>query len=223
LSDGINNVGTSARVLETVHLAKAMATPVYTRTFGGEVNTFDIAVELRSPQDLAFVGQKVPVTVRLRETGTRAASTVVRLVRGSEEIARREVQISPVSDNELLFMVSQEKIGLYPYEVRVEPLAGEVTAANNSAPYLLRVVDEPIRVLVLEGKPYWDAKFLLRTLGSDPAVALDSVVKVSDTRYMRRTLSRADDPAAATQPATSRSETWKVLNNAKDLLESSQR
>ena len=49
---------------------------------------------------------------------------------------------------------------------------------------------KPIRVLVLEGKPYWDAKFLLRTLGSDPAVALDSVVKVSDTRYMRRTLSR---------------------------------
>jgi hypothetical protein len=221
LSDGINNVGTTARVLDTVHSAKAMATPVYTRTFGGEVNTFDVAVELRSPQDLAFVGQKVPVTVRVKEVGARTAKATVRLVRGSEEIARRETEISPVSTAELVFMVAQDKVGMYPYEVRVEPLEGEVTAANNATSYLLRVVDEPIRVLALEGKPYWDSKFLVRTLASDPAVALDSVVKVADNRFMRRTLSRggADVTNAATQPSVAqRAETWKVQESASDVI-----
>jgi hypothetical protein len=221
LSDGINNVGTTARVLDTVHSAKAMATPVYTRTFGGEVNTFDVAVELRSPQDLAFVGQKVPVTVRVKEVGARTAKAIVRLVRGSEEVARRDTEVSPVGTAELVFMVAQDKVGMYPYEVRVEPLEGEVTAANNAASYLLRVVDEPIRVLALEGKPYWDSKFLVRTLASDPAVALDSVVKVADGRFMRRTLSRggADVTIAGTQPSTAqRAETWKVQENATDVI-----
>ena len=65
------------------------------------------------------------------------------------------------------FRVSQDKPGVYRYEVRAGPLPGEVSRSNNTAPLLLRVVDKPIRVLLLEGKPYWDAKFLMRTLIAD--------------------------------------------------------
>ena len=218
LSDGIHNAGTTGRVLESAHLAKAMAAPVYTRTFGGEVNTFDLAVELRSPQELAFVGQQVPVSVRLKQIGSRTGKTAVTLRRGNLEIARREVEISPLSDTEMLFMVSQDKIGVYPYEVSAEPMSGEVTAANNSASYLLRVVDEPIRVLLLEGKPYWDSKFLVRTLAYDRAVALDSIVKISDDRCLRRTLSRDDKNGA---PTTQRTEAWKITPEPRNILESS--
>ena len=81
----------------------------------------------------------------------------------------------------------QDKPGLYPYEARVEPIPGEATQANNSATYLLRVVDQPVRVMLLEGKPYWDSKFLVRTLSSTPAVELDSIVRVAEGRLMRRT------------------------------------
>ena len=35
-----------------------------------------------------------------------------------------------------------------------------------------RVIDTPIRVLVLEGKPYWDTKFLLRELSEDQFLKL---------------------------------------------------
>src|SRR5262249_42289565 len=150
------------------------------------------------------------------------------LVRGSEEIAHRDVEISPVASNDALFMVGQDKIGVYPYQVRVDPLPGEVTTSNNSASYVLRVVDEPIRVLVLEGKPYWDSKFLVRTLALDPAIALDSVVKVAENRYIRRTLSRKGEgknsaASPSTQPAAQRLETWKVVNDAQDLLSSPER
>ena len=60
--------------------------------------------------------------------------------------------------------MSHKTAGLYRYEVRADALPGEVTTVNNTAPLLLRVVDQPIRVLLLEGKPYWDTKFLVRTL-----------------------------------------------------------
>src|SRR5262249_32016622 len=66
LSDGIHNGGGGAeRVLEAARFAKAMACPVYTRTFGGDAAVKDLAVEFRTPQELAFVGQKVPLSVRL--------------------------------------------------------------------------------------------------------------------------------------------------------------
>ena len=59
--------------------------------------------------------------------------------------------------------MSHKTAGLYRYEVRADALPGEVTTVNNTAPLLLRVVDQPVRVLLLEGKPYWDTKFLVRT------------------------------------------------------------
>ena len=34
------------------------------------------------------------------------------------------------------------------------------------------------RVLLVEGKPYWDSKFLARTLASDPSIELVSIVLI---------------------------------------------
>ncbi|HEX8373974.1 MAG TPA: hypothetical protein VF606_02220, partial [Geminicoccaceae bacterium] len=117
------------------------------------------------------------------------------------------------------FLLEHNRVGIYPYEVRVDPLAGETTQANNSASYVLRVVAEPIRVLVLEGKPYWDSKFLVRTLAADPAVAVDCVVKLTDTRLLRRLLTHAapkDDQPRDT--LGERDESWQIAADAKAFL-----
>jgi hypothetical protein len=228
VSDGIHNAGGGAsRVLEAVRVAKALGAPVYTRTLGGDQSSWDVAVEIRSPQDLSFVKQKVPLTVRVRSSGlVGAAKTDVVVLKDGKEVARRAVELSGMSPSDVHFMVSQDSPGLYPYEVKALPLPGEVSQGNNSASYLLRVVDEPIRVLVLEGKPYWDSKFLTRTLAADPAVALDSVVKMAEGRFIRRTLSKASGqkPQASSQKSEEgRTESWKVLTDVSEVLGSADR
>jgi len=57
-----------------------------TDAIDGSVN---IAVEIRSPQDLSFVHQKVPLTVRIKPTGVGSTKTDVILFRDQKEIARR--------------------------------------------------------------------------------------------------------------------------------------
>jgi hypothetical protein len=241
LSDGAHNAGIVAGVLASSRLAKAMASPVYTRTYGGASGGFDLGIELRSSQDLAFIGQKVLVTAHVTHVGLTQAHPTVSLFQDGAEIAKQQVDISPQSDENGLsipadahFWVSRDKVGVYPYEARVEPLPGELTQANNSAPYLLRVVDQPIHVLQIEGKPYWDSKFLMRTLGSVPAVELDSAVRITDSRVMWRTLTRAASPTtnpttapaqataidAAADPGAdaARLEKWEIRNDAGTLL-----
>src|SRR5437660_716304 len=69
-SDGIHNAGGgAARVLEAVRAARALACPVYTWTVGGDAAVKDVAVELRAPQELAFVGREVAVPVTVRQRG----------------------------------------------------------------------------------------------------------------------------------------------------------
>ena len=100
---------------------------------------------------------------------------------------------------------------------------------NNDESFLLRVVDDPIRVLLLEGKPYWDAKFLIRTLGSDPSIELDSVVRLAQGRFLRRTLTRPkpDGGAGGTMPLAARAaacagdarlDNWKILASPNEVL-----
>ncbi len=229
LSDGIQNVGdASGGVLDAVRRARALDAPIFTETFGGSANAIDLAVSLRQSQDLAFVGQRVPVTVRVGQVGAAGIHAIVTLLEDGKEIGRQEVAVTGESVD-ARFWVKQEKPGLYPYEARVEPVPGEVTQANNQATYLLRVVDDPIRVLTLEGKPYWDSKFLTRTLASVSAVELHSVVRVADGRFVERSVTRRRE-AAATQPAATPaaptaaaagdvdSDTWKVISSAAAVL-----
>jgi hypothetical protein len=231
LSDGIDNAGGgTGPVLAAVRTAKAMAAPIYTRTFGGDVRQMDLAVDIRSPQDMAVVGQKVPLAARVTAVGVTAVKTNVTLWHGGREVARREVTVGTNADADVTFQIQQDKVGLYPYEVRVDPLPGEASQANNSAGYVLRVVDEPMRVLVVEGKPYWDSKFLTRTLMADPAVALDCVVRLSDSRLLRRTLTHQHGPTTApgnaaptpdpTADATGsdRVETWQIDSDPAAVL-----
>jgi len=203
LSDGIHNAGGgAAAVLDAARHARAVAAPVFTRTLGSDAGGLDLRVEMRTTQDLAFIGQRVAVSARVAQVGVSGGRANVSLL-GADgvEVAREPVDLSPEIPSEVTFWIKGEKPGVFPYEVRVEPLPGELTQANNVAPYLLRVVDQPVRVLQLDGKPYWDSKFLLRTLAAVPAVELDSVVRIGDGRFMKRTIRRAAGAAAATAPA----------------------
>jgi hypothetical protein len=211
LSDGIHNAGGgNARVLAAARQARALACPVFTRTFGGDREVKDLAVEIRSPQELAYVGQKIWVTVLLRQHGLAGRPATVTLLHDGKEIDRRQVPLPASETTEVRFPISRDKVGLYRYEVRAAPVPGEVVLANNTAPLLLRVVDQPIRVLLLEGKPYWDNKFLMRTLSADASVELDSVVRMNENRFYRRTLHGG--------PANPSAETWKILTGTAELL-----
>ncbi len=233
LSDGIHNAGGGTdRVLDTLTRAKAMGVPIYTRTLGGDVGIKDVAVVLGSPQELAFVRQEVPVHVLISHRGMTGAEVSVVARHRGEEVHRGKELLGPGGTSEFRFSVSRNETGLYHYDVQVEPVEGEVTDLNNTAAFQLRVVDEAVRVLLLEGKPYWDAKFLMRTLASDPSLELESVVRLSDRRLLRRRLHRpaptapADGAgAAATAPAADgadgpREEVWAVLDDPRELLAS---
>ncbi len=232
LSDGIHNAGGMAdRVLDAVRQARELAAPVYTRTFGGDFEVHDLALELESQQELAFIGQKAPLVAHVRRRGLGAPQATLVLSHDDHELERRPLTFDAQGLAQARFDLQQEKPGLYRYHARVEPAPGEVILVNNDESFLLRVVDEPIRVLLLEGKPYWDAKFLIRTLGSDPSIELDSVVRLAQGRFLRRTLTRPkpesraggsmpEAASAAARAGDARLDNWKILASPNEVLAS---
>lgn len=228
LSDGIHNASPAAReVLTAVRSARAAGVPIYTCTLGraDTPDLYDLSAEIRNSQQLAYVGQKLPVHVRIRQRAGIDGPVEVTLLEEGKPVDVQQVMVPSKGIAEAKFTVSQEYPGIYRYEARVETKPGELIEANNTALLLVQVVSEPIRVLLLEGKPYWDNKFLMRTLASDPVIGLDSIVRMTETRYLRRslgasTLSGSPADMATTAPAgpTGRPEWWKVVSDPGEVL-----
>lgn len=191
LSDGNHNAaGGTPRVLASAALVRAVEVPIFTKTFGSDAEIHDLALRPQNPQQLSFVGQSVPVSAVVRRRGRAPGAVTVVLEHAGQEVGRQAAFVADDSEVEVRFQVQQETRGLYRYEARVEPFDGEVTKVNNHSTFVLRVIDEPIRVLLVEGKPYWDSKFLARTLASDPSIELVSIVRMTGSRYLERTLKR---------------------------------
>ncbi len=189
ISDGNHNAaGGLAPLLETLRTARAMDAPIYTTTLGGASSLRDLEISVTRPQELAFVGQRVPIAVTLRQRGRLTDRAEVVLLHDGKEVARETQPLAPDGRALVKFDVVQNQSGLYRYDVQVVPIASEATTANNTAPFLVRVVDKPVRVLLLEGKPYWDGKFLIRTLAADPSLEVDSIVRVTESRFVMRSL-----------------------------------
>lgn len=222
LSDGIHNApGGGAPLRRAAARARALAAPLYTHTLGGPTEVDDLAVVLNLPQELAFVDQTVPVAVTVRQRGGLAGRTTLTLSRDGQTIEIRRVALRPDETVEEVFDVTQAESGLYRYEIRAEPVRGEVTEVNNTASLLVRVVDEPVRVLLLEGKPYWDTKFLIRTLSDDPSIELTSVVRMTETRLLERVTSRARSREAAEPDGGSEDEPvdrWSIRKDPEAVL-----
>ena len=204
LSDGIHNAeGGLTQLRQSVAKAHAMAAPVYASTVGQQSGVRDLEVSVKAPQEMAFTGQTVPITVSVRQRGSLTDRVSLVLTMDGVEAQRQDVQVEPDASSEASFDVAQSAAGLYRYDIQVVAAPGEVTDLNNSAAFLLRVVSEPVRVLLLEGKPYWDAKFLTRTLSSDPSVDLTTWVRLAENRFLQRRIALPAQAATdSTNPAT---------------------
>ncbi|MBI1903249.1 MAG: hypothetical protein HYS13_19275 [Planctomycetia bacterium] len=204
LTDGIHNAGDDERVLAAAVRAKGAA-PIFVQPVGGDVDVRDIELLPRAPQEFAFPGEKVRLTVAVGAVGFKEGAVRVALLLDGKEVAFQTVDLAEGSARDASLEVQPEKSGLYRYEARAETVEGEVSGVNNSATIELRVVDRPLRVLVLEGKPHPDAEVLLRTLSRERALAPAMIVHTSDGSYLQRSLkvpaAGADGPPPTVPPA----------------------
>ena len=197
ISDGAHNVGSIERVLRAAREANALATPIYTMTLGTSVGMKNLALNAKSPRMIAFPDRPVTIQINVVQNGLEGLETKLTLMRGDNELQTQTVRLQDPSQ-EVRFQLPQGvESSLERFRVVASSLQEEATTADNQTTVLVQRLNAPIGVLVLEGKPYWDSKFLTRNLAQDPVVEMTSVVRVGSRRFLRR---RVDPPPLADEP-----------------------
>lgn len=187
ISDGAHNVGSVDSVLAAAHEAKSMDVPIYTVTLGKNVGAQNLSLAARSPRMVAFADHPLSLKVRVGHTGLEGDSTQVALMVGDEIIQTRTLRLGKDPQQEIRFVLDRPPVqNLTRFRIIATPIAGEVTELDNQTSIVVQRLDEPIGALFLEGKPYWDSKFLAANLGTNPTMQLTSLIRVSNKRFLRK-------------------------------------
>jgi hypothetical protein len=175
-------------------------TPIYAVAFGKQGNVRDVAVRITGYQPYCYVKQKARVSATLRLVGCELEDITVQLLRQGQVVRTKQVNAQQFQELPVDFEVTEPETGQYEYEVRVLPLENEADTANNSAITYLNVIDQQIRVLVLEGDPYWDTTFLQRSLMRNDKFDVDAVTRYGPDKI--RAVRKTPDGGALHLPRT---------------------
>jgi len=152
----------------------------------GDPTLRDVALENLKVDDFAFVRNAVAVEVELRVRGLPGQDVPVSLEREGQPLATKVVHVTGADETTpVSFTFTPDQTGRFVYTLSAPVFPGEAVTENNSRSFVLKVIRDRVRVLLVVGRPSWDERFLRGLLRQDANVDLVSF-------YILRTSS--DDP-----------------------------
>jgi hypothetical protein len=169
---------------DAAQLALARSVPLWTWTLGGAVPRRDLWVETGSSEALAFSGADVELAASLHTDGYPNRSFKVDLLKDDRVVETREVVPDTNGIARVSMQVKAPESGEQRYVFRTPAQSDEADTANNERAVFLRSVGAKVRVLVAEGQPYWDTKFLVQSFKRNTNVDLTAVYRLNSTRHV---------------------------------------
>jgi uncharacterized membrane protein len=182
--------------------ASAHDAPILAVPLAGDVARRDLSIKVGRRQLIGFSNQEVRIQTEIVSEGMGAVSPVVELLDGEGRVLSSK-RVSFLEDGRasLTFAVTPETPGYAAYSVRVQPGEGERNERNNTAAFGILTLESKSRVMVAEGTPFWDSKFLVQLLREQPHLEVVSTYRLSADRFFRvETTAKTADVAPSTFP-----------------------
>lgn len=167
LTDGIDNAS-SARTEAVLQDLGARGIPVFPVPVGLE-QPDDVSIRTIVMQEVAFSGDSVPVQVQVLSKGyeKRTAKLTIRL--NDRQVFEKRFRLTGgLQFEDVDFNVDLYEKGAARVVVAIEPFDDEISVANNRVERSIRVVNEKVRVLYIEGNNRWEFRYLSAILKRDP-------------------------------------------------------
>jgi hypothetical protein len=169
LSDGIET-GSSQRAESVLQDLSARGIPVYTVPLG-LANPDDVSIESIVMQEVAYSGDRVPVRVQLQSKGYEKRTAKLAVMLNGRSVSSRTIRFEGgLQFEDIDFRVDIYDKGAVEVEIVIEPFDDEVSAANNRVQRSIRVVNEKVNVLYIEGNARWEYRYLRAILKRDPRI-----------------------------------------------------
>jgi len=152
ISDGIYNKGSNP-----LYAAEKLNFPIYPIALGDTSEIRDIAILKINHNQVAYLGNSFPAEVIVSAKNFKGKEVAVSLFQNQIEKGKQLVKIN--SDNFLAtcnFTFNANTVGLLKYNVKVSVLEGEKNTLNNQQSFVVDVIDNKEKILLLATAPHPD-------------------------------------------------------------------
>jgi len=167
---------------QTARLAHDRDCVIYGLPIGASGSARDVSIRIAGYHPYTFRKQMTRLAANIRTIGCPRETLVVDLLREGQLIESKRLQTGDASFHDIEFIVTEDDPGQFEYTFKVQPLGNEAQTSNNTAINYINVLDEKIRVLIIEGSPYWDTTFLRRSLARNDKLDVDALVRFTPER-----------------------------------------
>ncbi len=184
LTDGITTEGPS--LAEAAAHARRSGVPLYAVGIGDQRPARNVKLADLLVDDVVFVDDVVNFEFKLSGEGFEGRTVTVTLREEDDPrvLAQRDVTIeAPGGPQQVRLPYRPTEEGDRRYVLEAAPLEGEVQTEDNRVEQLVHVRKEQIGVLLVEGYPNYEFRYLRNMLDRDPTVRLHTVLQEADPEY----------------------------------------
>ncbi len=166
VSDGQENEGRSHE--EAAAEAKARGVPVYTAGVGDPDEPRDVAIQGVDGPGVVLVNDEALFEVTIQSKGLDGQHVPVTLLENGEVLGSADLSLLGENRGQkVLLYFHPTEPGLHTYTVSVPVLEGDQIPENNTASRVVNVIRKKIKVLLVDGYPRWEYRYLMWSLTRD--------------------------------------------------------
>lgn len=185
LSDGITSTGDADRLSAASELARSERIRLFPIGIGNDEPLRDLSLIDTLSDEMAFVGDPITVTTKLKANGLAGKRTRLELrnLETKGVLAQKEVVVTD-GTTKLEMTYTPNEVGEFELELEIVPIEEEFRRDNNSEQRHLSVREGKLRVLLVEDQPRHEFRYLKHLLEREgKTIEFNTVLIDSDPEY----------------------------------------
>jgi hypothetical protein len=172
VSDGIYNKGANP-----IYHSEKLGYPIYALAIGDTNEIRDIAVQKINHNQIAYLGNNFPVEVLVNAKKYLGKELLVSI---SQNGIQKAKQIIKVNSNDFLntctFTLSSISKGIVKFNATVSVLSDEKNTSNNAQSFVVEIIDNQDKILLLANTPHPDIAAIKEAVLSNSSYELECVM-----------------------------------------------
>ncbi|MCR9200761.1 MAG: hypothetical protein NXI04_19160 [Planctomycetaceae bacterium] len=154
---------------------KQLGIPVYTVPIGSRLLPRDLSIASLEYPETVFLEDTAEVRATITSTGYAGEEVTVVLTKEGVPVDERTVTVA-ADYFDVNFAIAADEAGSAVYRVETAVRPGELREDNNEREFTVSVVDNKSRVILVEGDPRWEFRYLKSALERDKRVDLSVIL-----------------------------------------------
>ncbi|MCF6269922.1 MAG: hypothetical protein L3J41_09435 [Melioribacteraceae bacterium] len=179
ISDGIINEGTNSYSnFEKLNI------PIFTIAIGDTLHPSDISIKKVSYNKLIYINKITEIKSIIRNTNLAGRKVFVTLYDASGVVGKEQIKLNGNGINSVTFNYEPMELGKQRLMVKISQLSEEETYENNSYPFILDVLNDKIKVLIIAGAPSSDLSILTQSLLKNKNIKLSKIIQITPNKFL---------------------------------------